>query len=352
MLLHGLLRFLLTLSIIVGSFFLYASHIFAHEVYVLNQNEIIQALATTSSNPFLAAISNEIQLVIWGTVTFLLIGFSYLFSVSFLSKEKLQRILTSLKPFANFVLRVTLGLTLLASSYYSSFLGPEHPLSAIFGYFTILVQITLAILGVMIVIGFYTPYVTIITLLVFISAVIIRGPLILMYIAGIGIMLLLIIIPETEYSFSKLLNKKNKTYLIQDHFKFLIPYRFLFVRVFYALSILYASFYAKLIFSNLALSTVLKYQLTTYFPFPPLFIVLGAFIIETIIALFILSGFMLRFTTLVFTIFLILSIIFFREAVWPHIILFGTNFALFIHGYDNYTLGKRLHKGKTSEPIL
>jgi hypothetical protein len=55
---------------------------------------------------------------------------------------------------------------------------------------------------------------------------------------------------------------------------------------------------------------------------------------------------------LVFIGFLTLSILFFGEAVWPHIILFGVNVALFAHGYDQYKLGKLLQGERIGEPVL
>lgn len=42
---------------------------------------------------------------------------------------------------------------------------------------------------------------------------------------------------------------------------------------------------------------------------------------------------------------------FFGESVWPHIVLFGTAFGMFVHGYDKYTLERVLYK-KDHEPIL
>jgi uncharacterized membrane protein YphA (DoxX/SURF4 family) len=135
--------------------------------------------------------------------------------------------------------------------------------------------------------------------------------------------------------------------------KSLEKYSFLILRILFGSAIIFASFYAKFLHSNLALNTVTDYHLTNYFPFQPLFLVLGAFIVETLIGLCIVLGFQIRLVTLVFTTFLVLSISFFGEAVWPHIILFGINIALFFHGYDKYTFEMALfQKKRKGEPVL
>jgi uncharacterized membrane protein YphA (DoxX/SURF4 family) len=130
-------------------------------------------------------------------------------------------------------------------------------------------------------------------------------------------------------------------------------YGFLFLRVLFGGALFFASFYAKFIHSNLALQTVNDYHLTNYFPFTPLFLVLGAFIIEAVMGLCFAIGFEVRFMAIFFTIFLTMSILFFGESVWPHIILFGVNLTLFAHGYDKYTVEMALFQRKRAgEPVL
>ncbi len=130
-------------------------------------------------------------------------------------------------------------------------------------------------------------------------------------------------------------------------------YAFLILRICFGASLIFASFYAKFIHSNLALQTVNDYHLTDYFHFPPLFLVLGAFCVEALIGLCLALGLEIRFMTLLFTFFLTLSILFFGESVWPHLILFGVNIALFCHGYDKYTLeSKFFQRRRYGEPVL
>jgi uncharacterized membrane protein YphA (DoxX/SURF4 family) len=122
-------------------------------------------------------------------------------------------------------------------------------------------------------------------------------------------------------------------------------------RLFFGVSLVYSSLYAKFFHSNLALATINEYHLTDIFPFPPMFFLLGALLIEIMIGAFFIIGFEVRFTSIFFMIFLILSLLYFKEDVWPHFILIGTNLAIFLHGYDKYTLERFMLK-KKGEPVL
>ena len=137
------------------------------------------------------------------------------------------------------------------------------------------------------------------------------------------------------------------------HFLFELNKRKYFImRAAFATSLLYAALYAKLIHGALALNTVNDYHLTNYFHFAPLFIVLGAFLIEMSIGLFYLLGFELRFTSLFFLTFLTMSLVFFGETVWPHYVLIGTGISMFVHGYDEYTVERAWYRKGKREPVF
>jgi uncharacterized membrane protein YphA (DoxX/SURF4 family) len=125
-------------------------------------------------------------------------------------------------------------------------------------------------------------------------------------------------------------------------------YKFVILRILFGFSLIFASLYAKFWFNQLALETITKYGLTNYFPFDPQFLLLGAFCVEILIGLCYILGFQVRLTSIVFMVFLVQSVLFFQEAVWPHVILFGTAVAMLVHGDGNYSLGgylgRRLRK--------
>ena len=56
------------------------------------------------------------------------------------------------------------------------------------------------------------------------------------------------------------------------------------------------------------------------------------------VGLFFLLGLEVRFAALFLLFWLSLSLLYFGEAVWPHIILAGVAIAIFMHGYDKYTV--------------
>jgi uncharacterized membrane protein YphA (DoxX/SURF4 family) len=70
------------------------------------------------------------------------------------------------------------------------------------------------------------------------------------------------------------------------------------------------------------------------------------------LGIFFIIGFEIRFTAIIYIIFLIGSIIFFQEAIWSHVILIGTCIAMFTHGYDRFTIGGKIFSRGNLEPIL
>ncbi|MGH7245319.1 MAG: hypothetical protein ACREGI_00105, partial [Candidatus Levyibacteriota bacterium] len=59
---------------------------------------------------------------------------------------------------------------------------------------------------------------------------------------------------------------------------------------------------------------------------------------EISIGLFILLGFAMRFTVLISLFFITLSLLYFHELIWPHIMLYGISFSLLINSGDVFTI--------------
>ncbi|HVU75398.1 MAG TPA: hypothetical protein VHD38_00995, partial [Candidatus Paceibacterota bacterium] len=130
------------------------------------------------------------------------------------------------------------------------------------------------------------------------------------------------------------------------------PYAFPVARICFGWGVLFASIYAKYLHSELAYQVVVQYDLTRFFPFDPLFVVLGALIIEFLAGSMVLFGVAIRWTLLFLAFWLTLSLMYFQELIWPHGILFGLAIALFLHGYDRYSLQGRFFKNRLHEPVL
>lgn len=124
------------------------------------------------------------------------------------------------------------------------------------------------------------------------------------------------------------------------------------MRVLFGVALIYTSFYAKILHSDLALLTVQKYDLTRYLHFEPHFLVVGAACVEIVIGLFFVLGIEIRFTSLFLLFWLTQSLLFFGEVVWPHIILIGIPIAFFFYGYDKYSIEGHFFKKGNIEPVL
>ena len=78
----------------------------------------------------------------------------------------------------------------------------------------------------------------------------------------------------------------------------------------------------------------------------------GFTLIEMVIGLFFVLGIEIRFTSLFLLFWLSLSLVFFGETVWPHIVLIGIPLAFIFHGYDRYSVEGRFFKKAGREPIF
>ncbi|PJE75695.1 hypothetical protein COV04_03810 [Candidatus Uhrbacteria bacterium CG10_big_fil_rev_8_21_14_0_10_48_11] len=304
----------------------------AHEVYVLGDEAIAHDSVNSSTNPFMAIASSESQFAFWAFLGIVLVLLVLIISLSRWAERLLDPLLFKLKPYAPAIERVTIGASFLASAYYGALFGPELPLSSIVGGVLVL-RIVLVVIGVLFIFGIGKRVAAVVALIIFADATLQYGFYMLTYLGYLGAALMPLILGRAA------LVKKEQALA-----SFVL-------RVLFGFSLLYASFYAKFLHSSLALATVTRYHLTNYFHFEPLFLVLGAMIVEMLLGFFYIMGFEIRFTSILFIGFIGVSIAFFGEAVWPHIILFGTALALFVHGYDHFSIeGRFLKKG--IEPVL
>ena len=343
--------FLLLLFFILLSLTIPHATASAHEVYVLSQGEISTLLAEQSPNPFSAIRTNGDQFLLWTFITILTIVSVFLISISRKVENIFDPILFALKRKLGFiVVRVTIGLALIASGYYQSLFGPELPLYKIFGPYSVWISITLMVVGLCILFGFLTRAMGSIALLIAFFGIYKYGFYMFTYSNYMGDIIFVAFLGAHVLSFDKHVFHWHG--LLGSIERFVEKYAFLILRVSFGFSLIYASMYAKFFHSALALQTVLDYHLTNYFHFEPLFIVLGASIIEVLLGVFMIIGFEMRFTSLFLMIFLTMSLWYFGEVVWPHIVLFGGALALFIHGYDEYTIEGFFFKKAEHEPVL
>ena len=316
---------------------------FAHEVYVLSPEEIAYGLNSVPVSPMTVMSDHASQFIFWTFIGALVVSTVFAMSISRWLEKKLDPSLMRLKKYAEPVARITVGLGLIACAYYGALFGPELPLTMLFKEFAPIVALIMAGAGLCMLANKFVREVGWVLLFIFAVATLERGIYMLTYTNYLGEILIMIIgaatAPRTRGAWSALMRT-------------LVPYRFGILRIMFGISLIFASIFAKLIHANLALEVVMKYHLTDYLHFEPHFLVLGAAIVEITIGLFFLLGIEIRHTALFLEFWLFLSLLYFGEVVWPHLILIGIPIAFFLHGYDRPSLeGMFFVKGRR-EPIL
>jgi len=331
----------------------------AHEVYVLSGNQVAVDTTAAPFNMLAVATANMHSFLFWGfiaTATVFLI-----FSISIIRplERRLAPFFARLKPYAPAASRITVGLGLIAASYYRALFGPELPLAGDFGAYAHFVTLLLAVIGTLMIIGFWARAAAVVALILFGVEVSHHGAYMLTYANYLGEIIVLLLIGSHRFSVHSFTGWEEQFHRWFHFFSDRIMHlAFPILRVFFGISLLYASIYAKVLHNNLALQVASlplaghPYPLAHYFGMEPHFLVLGAAIIEITIGLFFVFGIEVRFTSLFLLFWLSLSLWYFGEAVWPHIILIGIPIAFLMHGYDKYSLEGFFFKRGKLEPVL
>ncbi len=331
----------------------------AHEVYVLTPAEIASSMTTASVPPLDTMMADLHLFIFWAFIAIFTVAGTFLISISRQFESVCDPALMTIKRYAPFVSRVTIGLSFLASALFGATYGPELPILATFGTFSPVVTTTLVIMGVLITIGLWARAAAVLALVLYAVATYFHGSYMLTYINYLGEILVLLIIGSHGLSVDRLLGKPGKRPK-QMHalVRTFAPFSFLILRVCFGISLIYASYYAKFLHSDLAYQVVTlplaghALGLATYMHFAPSFLVLGAGIIEIVLGVFFILGLEIRFASAFVCFWIAMSLWYFGETVWPHLILFGIPVAFFLYGYDKYSLEGLLFKKGTREPVF
>ena len=305
----------------------------AHEVYVLTPGEIHTGLTMPSFNEIATMFSNIPAFLFWGFIAVLTIFVVFFASISRSLERRFDPFFTRMRRYAAPIARVTVGISFLAAAYYQASYGPELPLIVTFGAYSNIVTVILIIIGLLITLGIWTRAAALVALALFSIAVWYHGIYMLTYTNYLGEILVLLGVVAARY-------------------------RFALLRICFGVSLFYASFYAKILHNYLALQVAdlplagHSVSIAQALGFEPHFLVLGAAIIEILIALFFIFGVEIRFTSFFLLFWLSLSLWWFGEVVWPHIILIGIPCAFIFWGYDKYSLEGWLFKRGAREPVL
>lgn len=320
---------------------------FAHEVYVLTQDKIDAGQNSTEVGIWKALHNaHNIQLFIFfGT----LIGGVMALAAYIKYRGTFDKLGSSVDKgsgFAIALIRIAFGGSLIVSATNNALYGPELPLHSFAGGAAI--RIILLLAGVALVAGVATRVSAIIAGAIWFYALLLKGPYLFTYSNYIGEAIALVFLPLTVLSIDNWLVKAGK---IKKPKMAYAEYSFPVARVLFAFSLLYTALTIKFTHTLLTLDVVNDYHLTRYFPFEPLFIVLGAALIEVLVAVAFMLGLLERFTAVIFLFVMTLSLLFFKESVWPHYLLIALGVGMLIHKPDKFTLDSKLfvHKKKTAK---
>ena len=221
--------------------------------------------------------------------------------------------------------RIAIALAFFFSAMSNSFLGPELH-GGLFPYPHIL-QILLFAISIMIAIGFLTELAALVGIVIFVASIFIYGPYVFTYLNYLGELIILLLFGMRVFSVDKYLFGPLRRFQAFEKYETLI------IRVLYGSALIYAAITVKLLHPELTIDVVNIWhlnQFTWLFPSDPLLITLGAGIVETVIGLFIIFGFEIRLTVLISLFYITLSLLYFRELVWPHLLLYGISFNLLL----------------------
>lgn len=312
--------------------------VFAHEAYVLTRGEFQQGLASTTKYP-LVPLLDPAYITTTGIVAILVI-ISYLLVILW-STTKWASLLDLAIKKAKVIGPITIRLAISASFFYAalanSILGPELSLTLIPG--GLFIRVLLFALSIMIFFGFFTEIAALIGLIIFFYVSSVFQWYMVTYANYFGELIVLFLFGSRFLSLDKYLFGKNAwNRALQKYRELEIPI----VRMLYGVGLMYAGLTIKFTHQSLSIDVYNQYHLANFFHASASFIASGAGLCEILIGLFILIGFMQRFTVLISLCFITLSIFYFREMLWPHFMLYGISFSLLINSADKFTIDRYL----------
>lgn len=314
----------------------------AHENYVLPTADITRGMNDWSINVFdaLKTPGNLVIILYVGLGALIVFFLYYLFWTSPLG-IRLDKRVRKLEPLGHIMLRATLGVFFIASGLFNSFLGPEIPLASI--PLGLALKPILFIVGGLLIVGLLSRVLGIIGLALLLLTTFAYGNYMLTYGNYFGELMALALYGSTIFSLDSLIAKQSA--FAKKYKKWEIPL----IRITYGISILYPAISVKLLHPSIILKIVGTYGLNHInwlFPSDPLLIALGSGLAQVALGLFIIIGFETRLSAFATLILYTLSILFFKEAVWPHYILLALALYLTINNGGGWTVDNWLLKKK------
>jgi len=300
----------------------------AHEAYVLPKDYFWKEIRGPLNTEAFSALTNKHNLLLAVTIASCILIALFLNSLFRLTKigSKLHRSVERLAPIGPFLVRIAISAAFFFGATQNSFLGAELSISEL--PFAHLMQIALYVASFMIFFGLFTEIAAFIGLVVFTAGFFAFGMYLVTYFNYLGELIILLLFGTRKFSFDQLLFGRLKGWRRKWE-----PYETTLIRVFYGIALIFAGITVKLLHADLTLRVIRDWHLTQFhwlFPSDPMLVVLGAGLAEAVIGIFIAFGFELRFTVLISLFYITLSLFYFKELVWPHILLYGISLNLLV----------------------
>lgn len=338
----------LFLLVFVAFFAIIPHYASAHEQYVITKAQFDADYADSSINVFdaLKTPENLTIAVEVGAGTLLLFLLYFIFLGSRLAPF-LDRTLIRLEPTGHALIRIAVGLSLIYSSITSVYLGPEIPLSS----FPLgpIIHYGLFITGVLLVFGFLSEFAGLASLLIMLVAAWVYKDYMFSYFGYAGEFIALLFFGSRIFSFDRLVFGAKKALRrgseqVAEKFK---EYEIALLRVTYGISVLYPAITVKFFHPQVIVDIANRYHLNQIhwlFPQDPLLISLGAGAAQILVGFCIIVGFETRLNSFITFALYILSILFFKEVVWPHYILLALAFYLVTNDGGKLTLDNLIQR--------
>lgn len=315
-----------TFALALG-FFAFAPVASAHEAYVIDHATFWEMLRTPVSFRAFDALKNpsdlHLALIIVGSVLLLLLA-NFLFRKS-AAGARFHSFLERYARWGPVIVRFTIAGAFFFSAQSMSFLGPELTLGS-FPYQTV-ARMGLYAASIMIAFGIFTELAAAIGVAIFVTGFFVFGSYVLTYLNYLGELVVLLLFGMRIFSLDRHLFGPLR------RFRFFEKYETTIVRSFYGLALMYAGLTVKFLHPDLTVKVVNDWHLTNFhwlFPSDPLLVTFGAGLAEIAIGFFILIGFETRLTVLISLFYITLSLLYFRELVWPHYLLYGISLNLLV----------------------
>jgi hypothetical protein len=319
---------------------------FAHEAYVLPYDTFWNGLRQPFSAHAFDALNNPGNLRVTAIIVIAVLA-GLALNFWFRTTAWAQRAAGRLEGFARFgphFVRFAIAAAFLFSALSGTFLGPELngnllPLPAAS-------RIALFAIAAMIATGTLVELAAFAGIVIFAAGFFAFGPYMLTYFNYLGELVVLLLFGMRIMSVDRHLFGPLRRFQSFEKYETLI------VRIFYGFALIYAAVTVKLLHPALTVSVVTAWHLNQYhwlFPSDPLLVTFGAGIVEMVIGLFIIFGFEMRLTILVSLFYITMSLLYFRELVWPHLLLYGISFNLLVQP-QTFTLDHFLLKQRRSGP--